>query len=82
MSFASDNKYHFLSRFMEWVSRVVFVPLPSVRLSVEVEFVHKFPSVGLHDCTMCKRTLKDSNLIDKIAAVNWRGVANSISKPS
>ena len=74
MSWASNNKYRLLSTFMSWVNKSVFYPIPNVMevtLRVVVLESESVSECGPQECSACKKCLSESEILDRVAAVNW-----------
>ena len=84
MQWASDNQLMFLSSFMSWIQRATFYPVKNisdvtVKVCQETSTHLKLPTTC---CPECISLLESSDIVDAIAAVNWREINNFNLKSS
>lgn len=69
ITWASDNKYHFLSSYQQWVDGAIFYPISGVETRVEIE--PQGPLVDIPQCGSCVSAFRMAKLVDSIMSVNW-----------
>ena len=72
VTWASDTKYRYLSKFLSWVHTSMFFPVTAVGVRAAVNW-HS-PVLTFKQCPECQDIFRRSRITDLVKSVSWKDI--------